>query len=176
MSSTKGILATTALIILMPLISIAQGKSGFQQDKQKFTTFGTRLTDRKFDGTGPAFSLSIDRFLNLEKVVRQDLSFMNVPNDSDWNDSARVIANYYFGTEAWVPLVGLSMGYMEDENKIDRLVAGPEIGFKYFMNQRTFLYGLLEYQFLFKDIIDVGDIYDNGQFVYGVGLGLTFSY
>lgn len=176
MLSKSGIYIAAAIMVLTPLISAAQTGSGFQPGERKFTVIRTGLNNGKLDRTGLGSSWSIDRFLNLEKVVRQDGSFINIPDDRDWNDSPRVIANYYFGSDAWVPLVGLSMGYIRDPEEDDRFVAGSEIGIKYFMNQTTFLYGLLEYQFHINDVVDVRDIYENGRFVYGVGLGLTFSY
>jgi hypothetical protein len=176
MLAKNGICIIAALMMPVPLTSAAHAESGFQQEAQKFTLIRSGTGDKTLDSTGLASPSGYGRFLNLEKVIRQDASFTNDPDRKDRNDITRVIENYYFGDGAWTPLVGLSMGYLQKNNANDQFFAAPEIGVKYFMNPSTFFYGLLMYQFLFEDTYDVESAYDNGRFVYGVGLGLTFSY
>jgi len=160
--------------MLAPIAAAAQNDSALQLEHQKFTIIGTGLKNQQQVGTGLSSSLNIDQFLNLERIMRQEDSFSVFPDENDWNESTRLVADYYFGFGAFVPMIGISMGYLQDENKNSQLVAGPEIGAKYFMNQQTFLYGLLGYQFPFEKTDEPYD--DNGQLVYGVGLGITFSY
>jgi len=176
MLSTKGICIIAALMMPVPLTSAAYAESGLQQEARKFTLIRSGTGDNTLDSTGLASPSRYGRFVNLEKVIRQDASFTNGPDRKDRNDITRVIENYYFGDGAWSPLVGLSMGYLQKDNANDQFFAAPEIGVKYFMNPSTFFYGLLMYQFLFEDTYDVESAYENGRFVYGVGLGLTFSY
>ena len=171
----RGIVPVAALMVLFPLVSAAQTKTGLQQDKWKFIHFGSSLSDKQSNTTGIISSPETRKFPNLERVIRQDASITHSPDDSAWNDSINVI-NYYFGKGAWFPLVGLSMGYLQDDEEKNQFVAAPEIGLKYFMNSETFLYGLVEYQFPFNNIADMNDAYDNGRIKFGLGFGLTFSY
>lgn len=45
---------------------------------------------------------------------------------------------------------------------------------KCFVNDTTFINGGIEYQFLFKDSEDADDNFDNGRFVYIIGIGFKF--
>jgi hypothetical protein len=50
----------------------------------------------------------------------------------------------------------------------DTWAGGPEAGVKYFINQTTFVSLLVQYQFSFRDA------FNEGMFIYGLGLGVRF--
>ncbi len=68
---------------------------------------------------------------------------------------------------AFQPFIGLLVGaqYGDVDNK---LIFGPEGGIKYWVNESTFMYGLLEWQ------AQQGEAFNNGNAVYTVGFGLNF--
>ncbi|MGH7215097.1 MAG: hypothetical protein ACREIT_10075 [Tepidisphaeraceae bacterium] len=47
-------------------------------------------------------------------------------------------------------------------------------GVKFFVNSTPFIFLMAEYQFFFEDSDDAGDAFDDGQFVYSLGIGLRF--
>lgn len=176
MLSKPGVFMAVAVIMLAPVLSAAQTESAFQHGERKFSLSGSGVSAEIFDNTDRQSLLGIRRFFNLGRVAGKDISYLDGPDGSDRNDVTRMVADYYFDFGSLVPLVGISMGYVQDKDKIDQFVAEPKIGFKYFMDPPTFLYGLLEYQYLFNDGGDLNNLYENGRFFYGIGFGLSFSY
>ena len=75
----------------------------------------------------------------------------------------------------WQPFIGAQLGYIYGDNTSDTWVAGPEAGVKYFINSTTFVVGAVEYQFFFDDSDDASDNFDDGQFIYSLGLGVILG-
>ncbi|MDW7772094.1 MAG: hypothetical protein SCH71_04300 [Desulfobulbaceae bacterium] len=172
----KIIFLASAVLLLTPLASFGQAESGFQKGEREFTIVGSGSSDESLDNTSLSASFSIGQFLtdNLEVALRQEGSYIDLEDDDDWAASTRLVLDYNFGRGPLVPMVGLSFGYLYGDRTEEQFIAGPEVGLKYFVNAMTFIYGLVEYQFLFEDVDDVDEVYDDGRFVYGIGLGLTF--
>jgi hypothetical protein len=171
----KKILPLVALSVLVPTLALAQ-TNVFQQGTQEFTLGGSGTSDEDLDDTvvGTTLSYGIFTTPHMEWGVRQELSFNDLGGGSNFNGSTRLAFDYHIGRGQVVPLLGLSVGYVYGDNVDDQFIAGPEGGLKFFVNDTTFIYGLVEYQFLFEEADDVDDVYDEGRFVYGIGLGLTF--
>ena len=45
---------------------------------------------------------------------------------------------------------------------------------KYFVKDDTFIYGLIQYQFFFNSGDDVSDAFQDGSFLYALGIGFTW--
>lgn len=164
------------ILLLLSMTSAAQAESMYPQDGLKLNVVDTGKNSEEQNQAGLPSSVNITRFLDLEEIFNQEVSFVDIPQEKVWDDSTRLVADYYFGSGEIVPLVGISMGYIQKEDEEDQIVARPKIGLKYFMNPNAYLYGLLEYQLRFQHDEDLYDVYNQGQFVYGIGLGLSFSY
>jgi hypothetical protein len=171
----KKILPLVALSVLVPTVALAQ-TDVFRQGVQEFTLGGSGSSDEDLNDTAFGTTLSYGIFTSphMEWSVRQELSYNDLGGDSKFNGSSRLAFDYHFGAGQVVPLLGLSVGYVYGDNINDQFIAGPEGGLKFFVNDTTFIYGLVEYQFLFDDADDVDEVYDDGRFVYGIGLGFTF--
>lgn len=66
------------------------------------------------------------------------------------------------------PFLGGFAGYgYGDQNSA---LAGPEGGIKFYVNESTFIQGLMQYGFLFDKTFD----WDNGRAVYTIGVGWNF--
>ena len=76
--------------------------------------------------------------------------------------------------DRWQPFVGANIGYVYGDGVNDTGEAAPEAGVKYFVNSTTFIYGQIEYQFFFDSSDDVDDAFDDGQFVYSLGIGFRW--
>lgn len=182
MSRERGMLSNgrtsivAAAFLLAVMVSTAQGEQADPKNGLNLNVIGTGLTDKVQNNVGTVSIPRINRFLDLEKIFNPEVSFSDIPEEKVWDDTTRLIVDYYFGSGEITPLVGISMGYVQKENEKKQLLARPKIGLKYYMNPSTYLYGLLEYQLLFDETARLPDVYDDGEFVYGIGLGLTFSY
>ncbi|MFO7604810.1 MAG: hypothetical protein R6W72_00715 [Desulfurivibrionaceae bacterium] len=171
----KKILPLVALSVLVPAVALAQ-TDVFKQGTQEFTLGGSGSSNEDLDDTVFGTTVSYGYFTNphMEWGIRQDLNFNDLGGGSNFNGSTRLAFDYHFGTGQLVPLLGLTFGYVYGDNVSDQFIAGPEGGLKFFVNDTTFIYGLVEYQFLFESADDIDEVYDDGRFVYGLGLGLTF--
>lgn len=57
---------------------------------------------------------------------------------------------------------------------MESFIAGPEAGIKYFVNDTTFINLGVEYEFVFEDADKADDAFDDGRFVYLLGIGFRF--
>lgn len=171
----KQVLPVAVLLLLIPAVSFGQ-TNVYQRGTQEFTITGSGSSDEEIDNTFLALNVSYGKFMdqNLEWVIKQEITFNDVAGASDFNGSTRGGVDYHFGSGPMVPLVGITVGYIYGDNIDEQFTLGPDVGVKYFVNDTTFVYGLIEYEILFDDAEEVDEVYDDGRFIYGVGLGFTF--
>jgi hypothetical protein len=140
---------------------------GFQKGDWALTLNGGGVADKDFDNSSFTLTVAPSYFLTniLEVGVRQ----LGAYNDG-FAGATTGFANWNFRLEnhKWVPFVGVNFGYSYGEGVSDAWRAGPEAGLKYFVNDTTYLYGNVSYAF------DLNDGFDNGGFLYGVGIGFKF--
>jgi hypothetical protein len=105
-------------------------------------------------------------------ALRQGIGFADVGGRDDWNGSTRLALDYYFSGRRAVPFVGVNIGYLYGDAVKESFVAGPEAGLRAFINNTTFVNFVLEYEFLFEDANDADEQFDEGRFVYALGLGV----
>ena len=159
-----------AMMLLVPATAFAEIENPFKRNVWDFSIAGSGSSDESFDNTGLSTSFNLGYlFLDgLEGNIRQDITYSDVDDSNDFSGSTRFGVDYHFGNWRFVPFVGATFGFLYGDNVEDQFIAGPEGGLKYMLNPTTYVYGQVEYQILFDDDDD------DGRFVYGVGLGLTF--
>jgi hypothetical protein len=115
----------------------------------------------------------------LEVLVRQTINYAD--NDAieggstSVNATTAVALDYHFDLDRFQPFIGASIGYFYGDADVDEtFFGGPEAGLKYFVKQDTFLYGLASYQFFFDNADDAESNFDDGSWVYQVGIGFTW--
>jgi len=74
----------------------------------------------------------------------------------------------------WYPYLGVNIGYLYGDTVEEQFIAGPEGGVKVFVNDTTFITAGIEYQVLFESASDADDNFDDGRFVYILGIGFKF--
>lgn len=167
-----------------PPVPLARPQSGTpargndRSQPWEFTLGGAGSNDEDFDVGGGQLSASVGYYLTdaLALTVRQNLAFSDAgPGIPDlWNGSSRLALDYVFPT-AWVrPFVGVNVGAVYGDTVKETLEAAPEAGVKFFVKEDAFIQLIAEYQFLFETSDRINDAFDNGQFVYGVDVGLRF--
>lgn len=173
----EAVILLGSLLILLPLTAGAQMEGyDYERGQMEFTLAGSGQSDESFDGATLGFEATLGYFLteHWEGVIRQGFAFADVSGGSDWNASTRVGVDYNFDFGRFKPLLGASLGYVYGDEINDQFIAGPQAGLKYFVNATTFLYGLVEYEFLFDDADEADDNFDDGRFVYTVGIGFKW--
>ena len=164
----KGIVFA-ALLMCVPTIAQAQAEA---QDWE-LTLGANAANGPDFDGFTAGGNGSIGYYLTdeLELGVRQSVTYTDVGVDSALNGSTRVFIDYHFGDADLRPFVGGNIGYVYGDTAADTWAAAPEAGLKYYLDDNTFLFGLVEYQWFFDEADEADDTFGDGQFIYTVGLG-----
>lgn len=143
----------------------------------EFTLGGSGVTDDEFDDSAGGVNFSYGKYTTDRMLwsLRQTINYTN-PEDagSAWNGSTVIAGDYHFGDGRLRPLVGANLGYVYGESVEDTWAAGLEAGLKYYVQDRTFVYGMVEYAWLFDDAEDIDNTFDNGRYVWSVGVGFNF--
>ena len=158
------------LALLVPTAAQAQ----FHQGDWELTLSGQAANSVDFDGVTIAAAGSLGYFLTkeIEVSLRQSVGYTDVNVSSAWNGNTSLAADYHFDLGQWQPFLGGSFGYIYGEGaNSDTWEAAPEGGVKYFVNSTTFIQLLVQYQFFFNDN---GNDFEDGQFVYSLGIGFRW--
>ncbi len=172
---TRVIAATSVFCLLLPGAVFAQG---FTQGDKTLTLSGGGASDNEFVDNDFSFEGTISYFLTdgLELAFRQGLARNDVAGgDDEWSAASRVAVDYNFDLGRVWPFVGVSLGYIYGDGVADTWVAGPEAGVRVFVNDTTFILGAIEYEFFFDDSEDAEDKFDDGRFVYILGIGFRWQ-
>ena len=148
----------------------------FEEGDKEITLSGTAANGPDWDGVSGGINGSFGYFLtdNLELSIRQTIQYSDIFVDSALNGSTRVALDFHFDMEALQPFVGGNFGYVYGDAVNDTFEAAPEGGVKWFVNSTTFLFVMAEYQFFFDSGDDADEGFDDGQFVYTLGIGFRF--
>ena len=164
------------MLILLSMFFVVPTAMAYTEGDFELTLGGNGSSDESLDGTVFNFEAGLGYFMtqNVEAVWRQGISYADIPGDDNWNASTRFALDYNFDMEKWHPYLGVNIGYLYGDTVKEQFIAGPEGGVKFFVNKTTFVMAGIEYQFLFEDASDADDNFDDGRFVYLLGIGFTF--
>jgi hypothetical protein len=166
---TRMAVATTILSLILPVTGFAQG---FSQGDKVLSLNGVGLSNEDFDSTTFSVSGDLSYFFtsNISGAIRQTVGFSDVANgDSEWTASTRVAVDYNFDMGRWWPFVGGSIGYVYGDDIDDTWVGGPEAGVRFFVNQTTFILGMIEWEFFFDNSSE-----EDSEFIYVLGIGFRW--
>lgn len=168
----KILLVTLLALMVGPVAAMAQ----YQMGDRELTLSGSGSSDNSFDTTTFSTEVSFGYFYsdNLEGAIRQGVAVADQPGDNSWNGSTRLAMDYHFDMQEFQPYLGVNIGYLYGDNVNETFLGGPEGGLKAFVNETTFVILSVEYQVLFEDADDADDQFDDGRFVYGLGLGFKW--
>lgn len=178
----KRLVIAALLVALTPAIAFAQDarqyRGGAKAGDSEITLSGTGSNNNDFDTGNFGVSGSYGYYITdaFEVALRQSINWSGADNTDDtWSGSTRIAADYHFNTSSrFRPFIGANIGYIYGDNINNTGTIGPEIGFKYFVNDTTFILVQTEYQWFFDDSDDVTDSFDDGAFQHTVGLGFVF--
>jgi len=146
-------------------------------DEWELTFNGTGSNDRDFDNGSFGVSGALGYYLTdrSELVLRQSFSY--VRSDSLGSDnilSTRIAYDYHFGDERMRPFLGVNFGGVYGSGTEETFAAAPELGLKWYARPGVFMMLMGEYQFFFRDVSDADDQFEDGQFIYSVGMGFDW--
>ncbi len=148
----------------------------FEEGDKEITLSGTAANGNDFDGVTAGATGSFGYFMsdNLELSIRQTVTYTDIGVPSSLNGSTRLALDFHFDLEALQPFVGGNFGYVYGDAVNDTWEAAPEGGLKWFVNSTTFIFAMAEYQFFFDKGNNAGSAFNDGQFVYTLGIGFRF--
>jgi hypothetical protein len=169
---TRIAVAVTVLGLAFPAAAFAQG---FMQGDKEFLLNGSGVSDNSFDSTIFSITGSLGYFFtnNIEGSVRQAVRFTSVEHGgSSWEGVTRVAGDYHFDYGRLWPFLGANIGVVYGDDVSESWLIGVEGGVKFFVNTTTFIEGAIGYDWFLDD--DESDAFDDGQFVYSVGIGFKW--
>jgi hypothetical protein len=148
-------------LLLTPVIANAQ----FEKGNLDLTLSGAGNSDKDFKDGSFNLNASLGVFASdeVEFSVRQSVSY----NDG-FTGVTFVAADLFLSKGTLVPFVGVNAGVSYGEGQDPGYLAGPEIGLRYFVSSSTYVQAIAQYEFDLKEGIE------DGQFLYGVGLGFRW--
>ncbi len=149
---------------------------GPEQGDVEITLAGSGSNDKDFENGSFNISADVSTYLTeaLSLGVRQTVGFADTLNGSSWTGDTSIFAQLHLLEGPFRPFIGAGVGYLYGDDVNDSLFGGPEAGFRYYVKPEAFLFGRAAYQFLFDSGDDLTDQFDDGRFVYTVGVGFTF--
>jgi len=168
--------AFLSLAVFSGSTASAQDYEGSKAGDFEFTLGGQGASDSDFDvgsgGVQGSFGWLLSDHMQLS--VRQTFNFSDF-GDSAWGGSTRGAFDFLFPLGSVRPFVGANFGWVYGDDTVkETLAAGPEAGIKWWVTEDAFIFGQMEYQFFFEDVSDADDAFDDGSFVYSLGLGIHF--
>ena len=152
--------------------------AGYEKGDWEVTFGGSGTSDQDFDNNIVSFNGSVAYFLTegISLGIRQDIAVSDGSGDDDssWSGASVGVLDFNFNFGDFVPFVGVTFGYLYGDDVDDTFIAGPEAGLKYFVKDDAFLFGRVNYDFLFESADEAEDNFDDGRFLYTLGIGLTF--
>jgi hypothetical protein len=146
--------------------------------EHEFTLGGSGASNRDFDDSlgGVNFSYGWYTSDTQQWVLRQSINYSNPSiGGQAWNGATRIAFDQHLAAYGRVrPFIGVNAGGVYGDRVRDTFAAGLEGGAKFYVQARTFIYALVEYNWFFRHARNVDDTFDDGQFNWSVGVGFNF--
>ncbi len=171
-----------ALALLLSLPTLAGPEAG----DRTLTLSGSGGSDKKFDSNTFGGNAAIGWFATdeIQWGFRQSLTVGaqrgDDPNSASgkttttWNAATRGFADYHFGSGAFRPFVGANLGAIYGDHINNTGAAGLEVGFKAYVQEKTYITFQAEYDYLFNTNDDIQSNFDDGAIFYTLGVGFNF--
>jgi outer membrane protein W len=177
----KSRLLTCLAVAAMASPALAQDNNaawGPNSGDWEFSLGGGGTNDKEFETGNFNLDGELGYYLtdDLAVALRQSATYVDLNSGDTWAASSRVALDLYASLidNRVRPFIGANVGYIYGEDVNDTWAAGPEAGVKRYVKDDTFIYGRAEYQFLFEDADDASDNFDDGVWLYTVGIGFNF--
>jgi hypothetical protein len=156
------------------------GFTGPRAGEWEFTLGGSGLSNKDMDNSSGGVGASLGLYMTdtLLLSVRQTVNYANPSSgDAGYIGSTRVALDQHVllsDSGRLRPFVGVNFGGVYGDNVTNTFVAGIEAGLKFYVQERTFLYGLADYAWSFRNSDDADENFNDGGFQWSVGVGFNF--
>ncbi|MFA6289028.1 MAG: hypothetical protein WC661_16725 [Opitutaceae bacterium] len=144
----------------------------------EFTLGGSGGSNKELNNSLGGANASLGYYLTntLEVSVRQSANYTNDTGNGGANYDGSFFAgiDQHFGTGRLRPFVGVNFGRLYGDSTNDTWAAGIEGGLKFYVLPKTFLFALANYAWTFDDSDKATDNFDDGAFLWSVGVGFNF--
>ena len=171
------LVSVAAALVLSLTVGASPATAQDDRGPWEFTLAGTGFSDKDFDTTQLGVDLGLGFFLGpIEIGGRQTINWADTDVDDVLSGSTRGFVDLQFDIGPVSPFIGVMLGYVYGDLVKDQFIAGPEAGIKIHVgdDQDTFIFARVEYQFFFEDEDDADSAFEDGQFVYTIGVGFRF--
>ncbi|MFN3243483.1 MAG: hypothetical protein ACE37K_18410 [Planctomycetota bacterium] len=154
--------------------------SGWPRDDApwEITVGGAGASNDDFDAGGAQLGVTVGYYLNpvVQVSFRQNGWFSDAgPSMSEqWNGASRFAIDLHVPGGPVQPYIGANVGYVYGDSVKETMVAGPEAGVKFYLQDDAFLQAGAEYQFFFDEDDSLEAAFDDGQVLYALTMGLRF--
>ena len=168
-------LTASSIVACAFIVTLAAPPARAATGLVEFTLAGAGSSDPEFDAT--QFSGDAGLGFVLGPVIiggRQSVTYTATPSESVddvWGGSTRGFLDLQLKIGPVAPFVGAMGGYAYGDLVEDQFVAGPEGGLKFYLGD-TFIFARAEYQVFFEDNDDAINAFDDGQWVFALGIGM----
>lgn len=170
------VLVVSSLVSLPAITHAEEIPAEFNTGDWEFILGGSGSSDKDFDATALSLEANVGYFFtdHVELIIRQGIAVADLTDESSWSGSTRLGLDYNFNVNNLKPFLGVNIGYLYGDDVEETFIAGPEAGIKYFLNTTTFINVQAEYQFLFENADEADDQFDDGRYVYTIGMGIKW--
>jgi hypothetical protein len=181
--NTTSTLTSLALLLALalPAAAPAQTSAGAfarHAGEREFTHGGAGASDREFSDSFGGVSFSYGYFTSetQEVALRQSINYSNPdPGGRAYNGSTRLAFDQHFATSSALrPFLGVNAGGIYGDSVRDSFAAGLEGGLKYYVQPRTFVYGMIDWGWTFRHARNLSDRFSSGQYNWSLGVGFNF--
>lgn len=149
-----------------------------QTGQREFILGGSGGSNRRLSDSFGGATASYGVFFTdqWQGVIRQTINYAN-PNDGGrtWNGSTKVAADFHIPTGGrLLPFVGVNFGRIYGSSLRDTWAAGIEAGAKLYVQPRTFVFLMAEYNWLFRKTREIDNNFGSGQYYWTTGIGFNF--
>ena len=130
--------------------------------------------DDSFGGANATFGIFVDN--SLEFILRQGVNYTNPDvGGGAWNGSTILAIDYHYTQLGRIyPFVGVNFGGVYGDSVKDSWAAGLEVGAKFYVQPKTFIFTAVEYSWLFERARDINHQFSDGQYRGSLGIGFNF--
>jgi hypothetical protein len=164
---------------LLPAFAAAQSVGPVAGEREILLS-GAGSSDRRFNSGSIGISGDYGWYRTSQTLygIRQSVNYATIRGaslrDDFWNGSTRGFMNWHLSDAAFRPFVGASLGAVYGNGVRDSGFAGLELGFKHYVNPKTFVAARGEYQWFFQRSRQINDTFRSGAWAYTLGVGYNF--